>query len=142
MGTLPATFGMLPSNPPPPNITTLAFQSVGSATLNRMSGAVVSIGEILPLTRQCSGMALAPVPAAGTIAADATTAPRVGRPISLAGTVRPTSLSHVFGLSACPRLPASAACASVSAEDVADLSSPPPPPQPASAAANKTAVAA
>src|SRR5437762_13674773 len=87
---------MVPLKPPPPNMTTLEFQSVGSASLNRMSGAVVSTGEILPLTRQYSGMAAAPVPEAGTIAADVTAAPLVGRPISLAGIVRPTSLLHAF----------------------------------------------
>src|SRR5262245_33743071 len=88
---------MVPLKPPPPNMTTLLFQLVGSATLNRMSGAVVSTGEILPLTRQCSGTAAAPVPAAGTSDVAVTVAPRVGRPITLAGISKPTIWSHFLG---------------------------------------------
>ena len=65
-GTLPATLGMEPSNPPPPNITTFEFQVVGNATLNRIFGAVLSTGEMPPLTRQYSGIAAAPVPLGAT----------------------------------------------------------------------------
>ena len=78
-------------------MTTLEFQFVGSATLNRMSGAVVSTGEILPLTRQYSGIAAAPVPAAATTAADVTAAPEVGRSIDDAGIVIPANCVQVSG---------------------------------------------
>ena len=78
-------------------MTTLVFQTVGIATLNRMSGAVGSTGEILPLTRQCSGIAAAPVPEAATNAADVTAAPEVGRPIDDAGMVIPANCAQVSG---------------------------------------------
>src|SRR5438270_4936222 len=91
---------MLPSNPPPPNITALEFQTVGSATRNWMSGAVVSTGEILPVTRQCSGIARAPVPDAATPEAAVTTAPAVGNPIEAAGIAFPAKSLQVSGVAA------------------------------------------
>jgi hypothetical protein len=91
---LTATFGMLSSKPPPPNITTFEFHTVGNATRNWMSGAVVSTGEILPVTRQYSGIAFAPEPEAATADAAVTTAPAVGNPIDSAGMAFPGKSLH------------------------------------------------
>src|SRR5215471_2589701 len=118
---------MVPLKPPPPNITALVFQTVGSATLKRMSGAVGSTGEILPLTRQYSGIAAAPVPLAATTVADVTAAPEVGRPIESAGIVIPASCAQLSGLGGGWRWPSS-----IESVGGALAVSAPPPPQPAS----------
>ena len=94
---MPATAGIVPSKPPPPNITTFEFQTVGSATLKRIFGALPSTGEMLPLTRQYSGMAVAPVPLAATTAAVVTVPPVVGKAIDAAGIAMPASCVQPIG---------------------------------------------
>src|SRR5262245_13845143 len=125
---------MVPLKPPPPNMTALVFHTVGSASLNRMSGAAGSTGEILPLTRQCSGTVAAPVPLAATTVAEVTAAPEVGRPIESAGMVIPTNCAQVSGLLGGRRWPSS-----VPSPGDAVAVSVLPPPQPARNATKKTA---
>src|SRR4051812_9599353 len=59
-----------------------------------MSGADRSSGEILPVTSQYSGSAVAPLPLAATGFTAVTAAPEVGKPISEAGTIKPCNRSH------------------------------------------------
>ncbi len=90
----------MPSNPPPPNITALPFQTVGNATLKRILGAVLSTGEMLPLTRQYSGMAVAPLPLGAVTTAVVTAPPLDGRPIEAAGIAMPASCVQLSGVAA------------------------------------------
>src|SRR4051812_12418890 len=114
---------MLPLRPPPPNMTTFEFQVSGNATRNWMSGAVVSTGEILPVTRQYGPTARAPVPDAATPDAAVTTAPAVGRPIDAAGIALPARSEQASGVAV--------------AGGVEPPPSSPPPPQPARAATKR-----
>src|SRR6188768_3534272 len=111
---------MVPSKPPPPNMTTFEFHVSGSASRNRIWGAVVSTGEMLALTRQYAGIAPAPEPDAATPDAAVTTAPAVGNPIDAAGIVLPVRSAQASGVAA--------------GGVVVLASSSSPPPQPASAA--------
>src|SRR6187399_3529065 len=112
---------MVPSKPPPPNMTTFEFHVSGSASRNRISGAVVSTGEILALTRQYAGIAPAPEPDAATPDAAVTTAPAVGKPIDAAGIALPVRSAQASGVA-------------VGGVVVLVPLSSSPPPQPASAA--------
>src|ERR1700733_2343137 len=80
---------MTPSKPPPPNITTLEFQSFGNATWNSILLALASTGMILPDTKQYSS----------THCAVVTTPPRVGKAIDAAGIFLPDSCEHCGSLS-------------------------------------------
>jgi hypothetical protein len=91
---------MVPSKPPPPNMTTFEFHVSGSASRNWMSGAVVSTGEILRVTRQYAGIAPAPEPDAATPDAAVTTAPAVGKPIDAAGIALPVRSAQASGVAA------------------------------------------
>src|SRR5689334_18078173 len=96
MLTLPPTAGIVPSQPPPPNIIALLFHVVGRSTWNLMLGAVVSTGLIEASTLQYSGTSAVPVPAAGTTVALVTTPPVVGKPIEVAGIAMPLSSAQVL----------------------------------------------
>jgi hypothetical protein len=97
-------------------MTAFEFHAVGSATLNRILGALLSTGAILAVTRQCSGTAAAPVPLAATTVAAVTVPPEVGKPIDDAGMAVLASCAQASGSTV------------VVLGNPADPESPPPPP--------------
>jgi hypothetical protein len=75
-------------------MTTFEFHSVGSATLNVMFGAPGSTGAMVPVTRQYSGIAAAPVPLDAVKTAVVTVPPEVGRAITEAGIDKPANAAQ------------------------------------------------